>query len=161
VAFLREPRHLCCHKVKAVGSGGGGEGGERCVFFGKTMATAISEGTAVHSEAMGKGLGCLNASRALKAAALGPAALHGSLYPKSLLPTSARAHWASPTVPARCRGLQHAQQSDTRPQQFACHVATPHGMLPSAKAERDGRGVGWPGPPSGEQGCDCLSRANT
>lgn len=88
------------------------------------MATAISKGTAVHSEAMGKGkgLGRLNASRALKAAMPGPAAFHGSLYPQSPLSTSARAHQVSPTMPAWCRGLQHAQQRNMRPLQFACHV---------------------------------------
>jgi len=36
------------------------------------MATAISKGTAVHSGATGKGLGCLCASRALQAAVMGP-----------------------------------------------------------------------------------------
>lgn len=128
--------------------------GERCVFFGKTMATAISKGTAVHSEAVGKGkekgLGCLNASHALEAAAPGPAALHGRLCPQSLLPTSARARWASLTVLAWCRGIQHTQQSNRRPIQFACRVATPPSMHPLARAGRGARCEGWPGPPAME-----------
>lgn len=81
------------------------------------MATAISKGTAVHSKAMGKGKGRLNASHSLKALSL-----RGNLYPQSLLPTGARAHWVSPTVLVQCCGLQHDQQSNTRPLQFACHV---------------------------------------
>lgn len=88
------------------------------------MATAISKGTAVHSEAVGKGkgLGHLNASHALKAAVPGPAALHGSLHPQSPFPTCARAYWVSPMVLAHCHGLQHAQQSNMRPLHFAWHV---------------------------------------
>lgn len=162
MAFLREPRHHCCHKVKAVGSGGG-EGGERCVFFGKTMATAISKGTAVHSEAMGKGkgLGHFNASPALKAAVPGPAALHGSLHPQSPLPTCARACWVSPVVLAHCHGLQCAQPGNSRPLWFVWHVqpllaCSPWHSLKGCQM------CGMAGTTHrGEWGCNCLSRANS
>lgn len=127
------------------------------------MATAISKGTAVHSEAMGKGkgLGHLNASHALKAAVPGPAALHVSLHPQSPLPTCARACWVSPMVLARCHGLQHAQQTNMRLLQFAWHVQP---LL--ARSHRQGlkgcQMCGMAGTThQGEWGWNCFSRVNS
>lgn len=148
MAFLREPRHHCCHKVKAVGSGGG-EGGERCVFLGKTMATAISKGTAVHSEAMGKGkgLGHLNASRALKAAVPRPAAPHAppespSHLCQGLLGGSHGAgtlSWA-PACPAK--------QHEATPVCLAC-VTPPGTFLWAGLEGLPGVWDGWDHPPWG------------